>query len=69
MTRKLRSRRLRIAASEGKYLFQEPASGKKLRQGLAVIIAGEPVFTTVGGMDFRIVPLQVVHSGLQAAAG
>jgi len=34
-----------------------------------VIIAGEPMFTTVGGMDFRIVPLQVVHSGLHAAAG
>jgi hypothetical protein len=34
-----------------------------------VIIAGEPVFTTVSGMDFRIVPPQVVHSGLHAAAG
>jgi hypothetical protein len=34
-----------------------------------VIIAGEPVFTTVGGVDLRIVPLQVVRSGLHAAAG
>jgi len=51
------------------HLFQEPAGRQKLRQSLAVIIAGEPVLATIGGMDFRVAPLQVVRRKLLAASG
>jgi hypothetical protein len=66
--RKLRHVGYGQPASEGKNLLKEPAGGEKLRQGLAVLIAGEPVLTTVGGMDLRIVPLQVVRRRLPAAS-
>jgi hypothetical protein len=66
--RNLRGRRLLTNKSEREYLFQEPAGREELRQGLAMIVAGQPVLTTIRRVDLWVVPLQVVRGGLPTAS-
>ena len=54
---------------EGLHVAQEAAYGQEVAQGFAVIVAGQPGFTALAGVQFGVVPQQLPGCGRATTFG